>query len=90
MSLIWTAGGPYRRVSYGSEADLEAAILEVQAELFGPDRIYLDIKKKIGAKGGNSIVFSPDSIQRVCSYSLALHSIHDFRKWLVPQYSICR
>lgn len=54
MSLIWTAGGPYRRVSYGSEADLEAAILEVQAELFGPDRIYLDFKKKIGCKNPRS------------------------------------
>ena len=52
MSLIWTHSGPYRRVEYHTEADLEAAILEVQTELFGPNRIYLDIKKKIGAKGG--------------------------------------
>ena len=32
-------------------ADLEKAILAVQADLFGPTRIYLPIKKKIGAKG---------------------------------------
>lgn len=51
MSLIWTKNGPFRRVEYGDEADLEAAIIEVQAELFGPNRIYLDAKKKIGAKG---------------------------------------
>ena len=31
-----------------SEADLEVAILEVQRELFGIDRIYLPVKKKIG------------------------------------------
>jgi hypothetical protein len=37
---------------YEGESDLESAIRRVQAELFGHDRIYLDIKKKIGAKGG--------------------------------------
>jgi hypothetical protein len=58
MSLVWTPGGPYRRVEYQNEADLEAAILQVQSELFGPHRIYLDIKKKIGAK--NSTVNVPD------------------------------
>src|SRR5207245_3928821 len=52
MSMIWTKRGSYRRVAYEDEADLEAAIVEVQAGLFGPSRIYLDVKKKIGAKGG--------------------------------------
>src|SRR5271154_3219703 len=52
MSVIWTKSGPYHRVEYASEADLEAAISETRAELFGPDRIYLDVKRKIGAKGG--------------------------------------
>jgi hypothetical protein len=52
MSLIWTHGGPYRRGEYENEADLEASIIQVQTELFGPNRIYLDVKKKIGVKGG--------------------------------------
>src|SRR5712692_105162 len=52
MSVIWTRDGSYRRVEYEDEADLEAAIVEVQSELFGPNRIYLDVKKKIGAEGG--------------------------------------
>lgn len=51
MSMIWTSTGPYRRTNYASEADLEKAILKVQAELFGPNRIYLPVKAKIGAKG---------------------------------------
>jgi hypothetical protein len=51
MSVIWTQGGPYRRINYQSETDLEAAILQVQGELFGSGRIYLDIKRKIGSKG---------------------------------------
>src|ERR1700722_9393565 len=51
MSLIWTKGGSYRRIPYENEADLEKAIFEVQIELFGRDRIYLDVKKKIGTKG---------------------------------------
>src|ERR1017187_9643004 len=52
MNLIWTGSGPYRRVGYSSEADLEAAILQVQTQLFGSNRIYLDVKKKIGTKSG--------------------------------------
>jgi hypothetical protein len=52
MNLIWTKDGAYRRVEYNGEADLEAAIIEVQAELFGPGRIYLAVKKKIGVRGG--------------------------------------
>jgi hypothetical protein len=52
MKLIWTPIGSYRRLEYSSESDLEAAILHVQTDLFGSDRIYLDVKKKIGTKGG--------------------------------------
>jgi hypothetical protein len=35
-----------------SESDLESAINQVKAELFGEHLIYLDVKKKIGAKAG--------------------------------------
>lgn len=52
MSIIRTKNGSYSRVAYEDEADLEGAIVEVQSELFGSNRIYLDVKKKIGAKGG--------------------------------------
>lgn len=52
MSLFWTKDATYRLTSYQSESDLEAAINQVKAELFGDQRIYLDVKKKIGAKAG--------------------------------------
>jgi hypothetical protein len=52
MPLIWTRDGSYRRINYASESDLEATILQVQTELFGVGRIYLDIKRKIGSKSG--------------------------------------
>ena len=51
MHMIWTTNGTYRMAGYADEADLEAAIIEVQRDLFGANRIYLDVKKKIGAKG---------------------------------------
>jgi hypothetical protein len=51
MGMIWTKEGPYKSVEYESEADLEAAILQVQHDLFGSNRIYLDVKRKIGGKG---------------------------------------
>ena len=52
MSLIWTPTGTFRRSTYETEAELEQAILRVQESLFGPNRVYLAIKKKIDAKGG--------------------------------------
>src|SRR5579859_1466468 len=51
MRMVWSSGGAYRRVEYANEADLETAIIEVQRELFGVNRIYLDVKKKIGTRG---------------------------------------
>jgi hypothetical protein len=50
--VIWTASGRFEPESFDSEADLESAVLQVQADLFGPERIYLPVKRKIGAKGG--------------------------------------
>lgn len=53
MQLVWTGGGAYRRTGYTNETtDFEAAILQVKDDLFGPNRHYLNVKKKIGAKGG--------------------------------------
>lgn len=52
--MLWTPGGPYRKQPFGKEADLEVAIKEVSAELFGPNRIYLDVKK-IGTKSKGNI-----------------------------------
>jgi len=52
MSMKWTKKGACTSFDFELEADLEAAILAVQSDLFGKDRIYLDIKKKIGEKGG--------------------------------------
>jgi hypothetical protein len=52
MNTIWTTKGTYRRSGYKNEADLESVILQVQSTLFGANRVYLDVKKRIGAKGG--------------------------------------
>ena len=51
MSVIWKADSLYRRVNYQNEADLESAVVQIQKELFGPERVYLDVKMKIGRKG---------------------------------------
>lgn len=34
MNLIWTKGGAYRHVGFESEADIEAAILEIRGNLW--------------------------------------------------------
>lgn len=50
MPLVWTKTGPFQGARYDDEADLETAILDVRDLLFGPNRIYLDVKRKIGSK----------------------------------------
>ena len=52
MEIILTDNGVFHRSQFESEAALEKAIIEIQAELFGKNRMYLDVKKKIGVKGG--------------------------------------
>jgi len=49
--MLWTPNKIYENEPFELEDDLESAILKVQKDLFGEDRIYLDIKKKIGSKG---------------------------------------
>jgi regulator of RNase E activity RraB len=48
MSVIWGEQGSFKLAKFQSEAELETAILKVQTPLFGPNRHYLDVKKKIG------------------------------------------
>ena len=52
MTRLWTSESVYSALEYQSENELESAIQLVKGQLFGSDRIYLDVKKKIGAKGG--------------------------------------
>ena len=49
--MIWTPKTEYVLEPFETEAQLEAVIAEVSPILFGPARIYLDVKKLIGAKG---------------------------------------
>lgn len=48
MTVIWTPTGAYSQVDFENEADLEKTIVALAKDLFGPGRIYLDIKRKIG------------------------------------------
>jgi hypothetical protein len=49
--VIWANDKRYNIDPFDKENDLEAAILEVQREIFGPERVYLDVKKRIGERG---------------------------------------
>ena len=49
--MLWAPNKIYENEPFELEDDLESAILEVRETLFGEERIYLDIKKKIGSKG---------------------------------------
>jgi len=49
--MLWTPNKLYWDEPFDLEKDLEAAIVEVSDQLFGPSRIYLDAKRKIGKKG---------------------------------------
>lgn len=52
MAHFWSNAGKYVSSPYPSEAELEAAVVRLKIELFGTKRIYLDVKRKIGSKGG--------------------------------------
>lgn len=49
--MLWTPEKHYLDDPFETEAQLEAAIAVVSATLFGPSRIYLDVKKLVGANG---------------------------------------
>lgn len=49
--MLWTPEKQYLNEPFEAESQLESAIAEVSATLFGPNRIYLDVKKPIGGKG---------------------------------------
>ncbi len=49
--MLWSEQASYHLEPFEKEADLESAIREVSPVLFGPDRIYLEVKKLIGNKG---------------------------------------
>jgi hypothetical protein len=49
--MLWSIKKKFRTEPFVKEADLETAIQEVKLDLFGPSRIYLDIKKRIERKG---------------------------------------
>lgn len=51
MSVILINGQQYESTEYESEAELERTVVDLQQKIFGPDRFYLDIKRKIGAAG---------------------------------------
>ncbi len=52
--MLWNKKDRYIEFPYEKESDLEDAVNEVKDALFGSTRIYLDDKKKIGAKGNTS------------------------------------
>ncbi len=50
--MIWNANTSYELAPFELESDLENAIAELRIPLFGHNRIYLPIKKKIETKAG--------------------------------------
>ncbi|HBQ58812.1 MAG TPA: hypothetical protein DD671_04100, partial [Balneolaceae bacterium] len=52
--MLWNKNEKYTLVPYDLESELEDAVNEVKEALFGPNRIYLDGKKKIGKKGATN------------------------------------
>lgn len=52
--MLWNKQEKYNLLPYENEAELEDAVNKVKERLFGPDRLYLDDKKKIGSKGNTN------------------------------------
>ncbi len=52
MNTIWSSTGCFEHDDFATEAELEQAVRQIQGELFGKGRIYLEVKRLIGKKGG--------------------------------------
>ena len=52
--MLWNKENKFTEIPYERESELEDAVNEVKDVLFGPQRIYLDDKKKIGKKDGTN------------------------------------
>jgi hypothetical protein len=73
--VLWSPEASYYLEPFEKEADLERAIREVSPALFGPDRIYLEVKRRIGTRGRTQNV--PDA------YLLDLSSPKEPLLWVV-------
>jgi hypothetical protein len=49
--MLWTPQNHFNPFPFEKEKDLECAIAEAKKDLFGENRIYLEVKKLIGDKG---------------------------------------
>lgn len=49
--MLWTATHQFHPWPFEKEVDLENTITEIQFDLFGASRVYLEIKKLIGQAG---------------------------------------
>lgn len=52
--MLWNKTEKYVGIPFESESELEDAVNQVKDALFGPTRIYLDDKKKIGKQGNTN------------------------------------
>jgi hypothetical protein len=59
MSTLVTPFGNFRLHRFEMEKDFEAAVVSQVGEIFGDRRIYLDCKRRIGARGGKQSI--PDA-----------------------------
>jgi hypothetical protein len=49
--MLWSKSESFDIHPFESESEFEKAIIECSESLFGPNRVYVDVKKKIGLKG---------------------------------------
>jgi hypothetical protein len=59
MTHLITPDGTYRLLRFDTEKEFERALVSKVSEIFGPRRIYLDCKRRIGGKDGRQSV--PDA-----------------------------
>ena len=56
MTKLVTPWGTYTLYQFESEDEFERAVVAHTEEMFGPRRVYIDCKRRVGAKGGRQII----------------------------------
>ena len=49
--MLWTPKQQFQPWPFEKEAEIENAVIQIQADLFGTSRLYLDVKRLIGQPG---------------------------------------
>jgi hypothetical protein len=85
VSIVWSKGSTWSLHPYVYENELEDSIDEIVSELFGPNRVYLRVKKKVGRNVPDGYLIDLASKKPRLFFVEVETSLHDPYRHIAPQ-----